>query len=459
MIDAARSPRALPLRLPLLPILALLMWFSLVSASFADSPTSSLPSSTTAEPALVLENDESIDLIFEEPTSATDIYRAASKALGLNVLFDPKLKDREISLVLERVQASTIFDRITSAAGHFYKVLDENSLIIADDTPQNRRTYDNQHIQTFYLEHAKLPDLMTLLRSTIGVKHLATNSDLNSVTVRDTASRTRLAEALIQAYDKPAEIVEVEVEILEIEAGALGQLKQTADGKALPLRIHHDALQRFRVSSAAHSVTRTQLSSVAGKEVELNLGHRVPFPMNGSNAAAAQTGEVSYQEVGLRLRLTPRAHASSGEITLRVDLEISYLDDLAVAGGSRRPVSTYRELTSEIRLARDETVLLRGLWSVDACSSQPSGDTLALLAPQSCDTSQRHPRHLIIALTPRTAQPSAITARDRLPLAIGTEALIADPRPVEENKIDQAESREVRARLRQKFEELERTDN
>ena len=44
---------------------------------------------------------EPISLDFPEPVSIFDIYRALGKAFGINILFDPKLKDQEIAIELE----------------------------------------------------------------------------------------------------------------------------------------------------------------------------------------------------------------------------------------------------------------------------------------------------------------------------------------------------------------------
>ena len=81
------------------------------------------------------------------------------------------------------------------AAGHFYKVLDEHSIIIAADTPQNRRNYEDLVIQTFFLSNAEVKDVMTMLRSLIGAKNVATNEQLNAIIMRDTADKVKVARA------------------------------------------------------------------------------------------------------------------------------------------------------------------------------------------------------------------------------------------------------------------------
>ncbi|MEE8523139.1 MAG: hypothetical protein V3T72_04340, partial [Thermoanaerobaculia bacterium] len=145
-------------------------------------------------PVLNPRSAEPIDLIFSEPTSALDIYRALGKAFGINVLFDPKIRDQEISIVLDEVTAQNALEILMRTVGHFYKVLDEHSIIIADDTPQNRRNYEDQVIQTFFLDNAEVKDVMTMVRSLIGAKHVAANEQLNAIVLRDNADTVKVAE-------------------------------------------------------------------------------------------------------------------------------------------------------------------------------------------------------------------------------------------------------------------------
>ena len=88
------------------------------------------------------------------------------------------------------------------AAGHFYKVMDEHSIIIAADTPQNRRTYEDLVIQTFFLSNAEVKDMLTILRSLIDARKIATNEQLNAIILRDTADKVKVAERIIEANDK-----------------------------------------------------------------------------------------------------------------------------------------------------------------------------------------------------------------------------------------------------------------
>src|SRR5262245_54978439 len=80
-----------------------------------------------------------ISLEFPQPASLFQIYRALGQAFGINILFDPNLRDQEIAVDLKDVTAQSALETLMRTAQHFYKVMDEHTIIIAADTPQNRR--------------------------------------------------------------------------------------------------------------------------------------------------------------------------------------------------------------------------------------------------------------------------------------------------------------------------------
>jgi hypothetical protein len=103
------------------------------------------------------------DFVFAEPTPAREVYRAIGDAFGLNVIFDPHLAKSTLSLEIPGADALTALDRVASAAGHFYKPLDARTIMVAADTPQNRRTYEDLVVRSFDLTDADPRTVVTLL--------------------------------------------------------------------------------------------------------------------------------------------------------------------------------------------------------------------------------------------------------------------------------------------------------
>ncbi len=461
-------------------------------------------------PVLNPRSDTPIDLIFSEPVSAIDIYRALGKAFGINVLFDPKLKDKEISIVLSDVTAQSGLEILMRTVGHFYKVLDEHSIIIADDTPQNRRTYEDQVIQTFFLDNAEVKDVMTIVRSLIGAKHVAANEQLNAIVLRDTADKVKVAEQIILSNDKAKAEVVVDVELLQINTNSLlelglslssnqlsiepdfGSTGGTGDGAAASnnrirfsdiefinennwmLTVPSFFLDFVKSSGDAQALAQPKLRITEGEKGNLTIGDRVPIPTTTFNTGNNAGGNIvpvtsfQYQEVGIQIEIEPRVHHNE-EVTLKVNVEVSNIAEFVTgSGGQQQPVIGTRNIQTNIRLRDGETNFLAGLIRSDESQSESGipglSDIPVLGRLFKKTTTDKRRTDIVLTLTPHVIRRADITEEDLQPIWVGTEANITfrggSPRvesdvsgPFDE---DSDARQRVRDRLRERLRSLPR---
>ncbi|MEM1205772.1 MAG: secretin N-terminal domain-containing protein [Acidobacteriota bacterium] len=456
-------------------------------------------------PVLNPRSNKPIDLIFSKPVSVVDIYRALGKAFGINVLFDPKLKDTEIAIELNEVVAQDALEILMRTVGHFYKVLDETSIIIADDTPQNRRNYEDQVIQTFFLDNAEVKDVMTMVRSLIGAKHVAANEQLNAIVLRDTADKVKVAEQIILANDKAKAEVVVDVELLQINTSSLQDLGMrltsntiglnldlgstgTGDGaSAVPLRISDlqylnqnnwtltvpsFAFDFLKNAGEAQTLARPKLRITEGEKASLVIGDRVPIPTTTFNTAN-QVGQgvlpvtsFQYQDVGIKIDIEPRVHHNE-EVTLKLKVEVSNIADfVSGSDGQEQPVIGTRNIETNIRLRDGETNFLAGLIRTDETRSEsgvPGLSDLPILGRLFTHYSNDNRRtDIVLTLTPNVIRRASIEEEDLLPIWVGTETNITfrggSPR-VESNvsgPFDDDARSNVRERLRERLRSLPR---
>src|SRR5207248_8829083 len=168
-------------------------------------------------PQLEPASNQPISLSFPRDTPVKDIYRALGNAFGINVLFDQAVKDDRISIELRDVTAQQALERVMQAANHFYKVLDERTIIIIPDNPQARRDYEDLVIRTFYLSNGDAEQVTNVVRTMIEARNVFPLKALNAITIRDTADKVRIAEKIIEANDKAKAEVVVDVELLQID--------------------------------------------------------------------------------------------------------------------------------------------------------------------------------------------------------------------------------------------------
>jgi general secretion pathway protein D len=427
-------------------------------------------------PLLNPRSDQPISLEFPEEVSIFDIYRALGKAFGINVLFDPNLKDQNIAIELKEVTAKEALEILMRAAGHFYKVVDEQTVLIAADTPQNRRTYEDLVIQTFFLSNAEVKDMTTILRSLIDAKKIATNEQLNAIILRDTADKVKVAERIIEANDKSKAEVVIDVELLQINTGRLRDLgfslTSYSIGQGLDLgnapaagggtgggtgssgtRVRVSDLEFLnqsnwiltipsfvydfvKTNSDAQLLAKPQLRITDGEKANLTIGDRVPIPLttfNTQNVGGAggivPITSFQYQDVGIRIDLEPRVHHNQ-EVTLKVKVEVSNLGgSIAGSGGQEQPIIGTRTIDSTIRLKDGETNFMAGLIRTDETASEsgiPGLSDIPIIGRLFSNKNTNNQRtDVILTLTPHIIRNAEITEEDLLPIWVGTEANIS----------------------------------
>ncbi len=424
-------------------------------------------------PVLNPRSDRPISLEFPQPVSLFSIYRALGQAFGINILFDPNLRDQEIAVDLKDVTSQAALETLMRTAGHFYKVMDEHSIIIAQDNPQNRRTYEDLVIQTFFLSNADVKETLTILRSLIDARKIAVNDQLNAIILRDTVDKVKVAERIIESNDKAKAEVVIDVELLQINSGRLRELGTalssysvsqslnfgnsgttgTGGTGSTPAGVRLSDLQFInqsnwlltipsfvynfiKTNTDAQLLAKPQLRISEGEKASLVIGDRIPIPLTTFNTQnAGSTGGIvpitsfQYQDVGIRIDMEPRVHHNQ-EVTLKIKVEVSNLNgNVAGSGGQSQPIIGTRTIDSTIRLQDGETNFLAGLIRSDLTDSDQGIPGLSDIPIIGRLFSNKHTENqrtdVILTLTPHIIRNAEITEEDLQPIWVGTEANIS----------------------------------
>jgi len=417
-------------------------------------------------PVLNPKSLQPITLNFPKPKPVKEIYEAIGKAYGFNVLFDPKLKDDRLAIELNELTAEQSLEMVMQAAGHFYKVLDEHSIIIAEDSPQNRREYEDLVIKTFFLSNADVKEIDKLLRSLIEARRLSTNEQLNAITLRDTADKVAIAEKLIRVNDKAKAEVLVDVEIL-----IMSSTKNSDIGTALStynfnlgldtaainplappgtlglddfssisrgdwfINVPSILISLAKNAGEAQVLAQPQLRITEGEKASLLIGDQVPIPVTSFNTSNTIGGSVvpitsfQYRDIGIQIEVEPRVHHNR-EITLNLRVEISNLGDTVPVGPDQEAVTIgTRTITSVIRLKSGESSLLAGLIRRDKTKGVTKtpllGDIPIIGRIFRQESTTDKDTDLVLTLTPQIIRFPDIEEEDLAPIWVGTESRIS----------------------------------
>jgi general secretion pathway protein D len=419
----------------------------------------------TQPPVLNPASDEPISLDFPRETPVKDIYRALGNAFGINILFDAGVKDDRIAIELRDVTAQQALERVIQAANHFYKTLDEKTIIIIPDNPQARRDYEDLVIQTFYLSNGDAEQVTNVVRTMIEARNVFPLKALNAITIRDTADKVRIAEKIIEANDKAKAEVVVDVELLQLDVTKARDLglkllndKGTAygpgasivgaDGKALSgltlsqLRDLTSNNFGFTIPNASYGflksntdsqlLAKPQMRISEGEKATLTIGQRIPVPVStfsavntgGTQGTYAPVTSFQYQDVGIKITMEPRVHHNR-EVTLKLTIEVSNLAGYVEDTSPKQPIIGTRTIESTIRLKDGETNFLAGLIRKDDSNSVSTtpflGDIPIIGRLFNRESKDSRNTDLVLTMSPHIVRIPDVTADDVAPMWVGTQ--------------------------------------
>ncbi len=421
-------------------------------------------------PLLEPASDKPISLNFPSPKPIKQIYQSLAAAAGINVIFDPQLKDDNVSIVLTNLSFQAALETLLRQENHFYKVIDEKTMLIAADTPQNRKTYEDLVIRTFFLSNGDVTEVSNALRALLQTTRISINKAENSITLRDTADKVAIAERIIEQNDKQLSEVVVNVELLQINTKSLLDLgpillpysvsaKAPAPGGVTNIggtvpagQFTWDQLTQLSINSFGFTIpsltynfiknntdaellAKPQLRISEGQKAQLIIGDKTPIPVTTFNTGTTVGGNIvpvtsfQYQDIGIKIEVEPRVHHNR-EITLKLTVEVSQINGFVAAqDGSQLPIIGTRTITSNIRLKDGETNLLAGLFRRDRSRSNdqiPFLGDLPIIGRLITHTKKDdQTTDLVLTLTPHIIRIPDITEEDIMPVYVGTDQNIS----------------------------------
>jgi general secretion pathway protein D len=413
-----------------------------------------------APPMLNPSSDKPIDVTFPPDTPIKKIYQALCAASGINVIFDPQLKDDKFTIDLRSLSFQKALETTMRQAGHFYKVIDEKTILVAQDTQQNRKEYEDQVVRTFFLSNGDVKDVSTMVRSLLDLRRMGTITQLNAIVIRDTADKVAVAERLIEVNDKAKAEVVLDVELLQLSSTKLLELGATLSAyqkgepvttgslsggtsttaPTLPWKdllklslsdfnftIPSILVNFIKTNTEAELLARPQLRIAEGEKAQLVIGNRVPIPVTQINTATGVGSSTivpvtsfQYQDVGIKVDVEARVHHNR-EVSLKLTVEISEV----LAGSGEQPTIGTRTITSNIRLKDGETSFLAGLVRTKRSVGKtgvPFLSDIPLLGALFSTTNRQNERDdIFLTLTPHITRAPQIDEEDLIPIWVGTE--------------------------------------
>ncbi|KVH70165.1 secretin [Burkholderia cepacia] len=285
----------------------------------------------------------------QQPMS--NIFDVISRVSGVNFVFDRDVDTNQpATLFAERTTAEDAINLLLRTNQLEKKVLDKHTLLVYPSQPEKSRTYTEFALRTFFLSHADAKSVMAALRQMIKPKDIYVDERVNAVVLRDTPETIQVAERVVMGLDIPQSEVTLDVQVLEVnmndsldlgvqypgrvQFGALGG----AEGAALTLgdllRLNRDrigvssesgalslAIDMLQKQGKTKTLANPKIRVRNMEKANIKIGERVPI-VTTTNANGVVTESVSYQDVGLMLKVEPRISLDD-EVSVKVNMEVS----------------------------------------------------------------------------------------------------------------------------------------
>lgn len=385
--------------------------------------------------------------------TSRQVYQMLAKLAGLSLVFDPQFVDAPVSVALKDPTIRQALDTVAQSTKSFYKVTGPKTITVIPDTPAKRREYTEEHVRTFFVSNLDMKEVVDLLRVVADIRQIQAVST-NTVTIRDTPERLDAVAKLLTAVDKAKAEVIIDVEILEVDRTSMREYGlQVAspgstgiDGSAgvdqpITLRSLRSLTQSdilmsgvpalyyrlLKTDSNTRTLANPHIRTIDGVLAREEMGERVPVPTSqivplgqGGNALQ-QIQNVTYENIGINIDVTPRFHANN-DVTLAVKLTMSTVSGTGFSG---YPTFGNRSVTTTVRLRDGETNIIAGLIRDSertVANGIPGFDKIPLLG-RLFGRNQRETQEtdIVLTLTPHIVRVLALSDDDLRPFRIRTD--------------------------------------
>jgi hypothetical protein len=144
------------------------------------------------------------------------IYENIATSGGLGVVFGRRFPQRSVTSRFEKLDVTDALDRLALESGTFWQPLDDHTILVLEDTQQNRRDYETHTIKTILLPvrttPAELTSVMNVLRTSLSLRGVFQSTIAKAIVIHDTPNRVEVVEKLIrQLIPNPNAIVSLTV--------------------------------------------------------------------------------------------------------------------------------------------------------------------------------------------------------------------------------------------------------
>ncbi|MBV9781731.1 MAG: hypothetical protein JOY62_17345 [Acidobacteriaceae bacterium] len=340
---------------------------------------------------------------FDLRADEKSLFHTVASTYGIRVIVDPEMQpEHPIHFQIDQADFRTAMDALTAATNTFVFPVSADTVFFARNTASKRSQLEPMILLTVpvpdALDQKELAEAANAVRGALNLRSMAFDSETREIVVRDRVSKARVARSLLQALVLPRAQVSIEVQLLTVDSdriyhyglslpttfqlldfGHIGGFQNILASVSTPMNFlaFGGGATLFGVGLADATIFAMYSKSFAtnlydaavvvdnGQAANFHVGDKYPIPQSlytgfqqtGSSALYNPIGEVTMEDLGLVLKLTPRVNGDS-EVSLDVEAQFKAL-------GSQKlntvPTINQREFKGGVVLREGEWAVLAGI--------------------------------------------------------------------------------------------------
>ncbi|MFC1752822.1 secretin N-terminal domain-containing protein [Thermoproteota archaeon] len=355
-----------------------------------------------------------------EGAEIKDVLKILSQKSGMNIISDVSLGG-SVDIILREVTLKKAIEYILNTQGLSYKILDKNTLLVADAA--KLKTPTQLMTSVIRLNNVEVKDAVDLLRDYLtGEEVIKPLEPDNLLLIHADPRKTEQLLAIVKRIDQTtvpqiflvAQIIEVSTSALKAmgvawpQNASLGSDPGTFAEFELSFAISPMVLRLMEQHGQAKILAKPQIKVLNNEEAQIYIGDRLPYVEAISDQAGRLTESIQYADTGITLIVKPSINPDKREIRMKVQPEITY-----VAGyrGTNNdvPVLRTRKVDTTVWVKDGETIAIGGLFNSSDTSDVVKvpllGDIPILGNLFSSKKYEDGESELMITVTPRIVTP------------------------------------------------------
>lgn len=333
------------------------------------------------------------------------LIQQVGTAYGVKVAWDPQIDVKNnLQLQLTQVDFRAALEALTAVTNTFVFPISTNTLYFARDSEAKRNELEPMILLTVPLPDSlgekDLVDVANAVRGVLNLRQFGWDTVTRTVFIRDRVSRALAARSLLEALLLPRAQVELEVEILTLDASTtyhygispptsatmfnfskfnLASLLSSGVGSFTQFFTFGSGLSLFGIgvgdanlfASYTKSVGKTRfdatLVTMDGQPATAHYGEKYPIAQSlytgfgqtssGGGSIYTPAPQITQQDLGLALKLTPHVN---GEGSVAIEVEAEY-NSLGAYVLNTVPSIDQRKFSGNVILHEGEWAVMAGL--------------------------------------------------------------------------------------------------